>query len=265
MEFLNIYAFLCLFVLPFVYRMKNKNLPFSKEIAKKITLKGKIFKKTKFYLLMLAFTLFVTALARPIISNGYITLKAPMQNIVIALDISYDADEKDLYPNRFEFAKTKIKKLLQLLHSQNTAIILFDKRVFLLSPPSKDYESLIYLLEHTDIKELKRTPSSDISNAITSAENLVKNPKIIIFTYKPYIPKNQNVFVYFCAKSEINDKHVFNAQYTDENLKDLIKNITSSKTRKIKIKDKKELFYYPLGMGILILMFVIFFPIRRIK
>ena len=265
MEFLNIYAFLGLIIIPFMFYVKSKNLPFSKEVAQKITLKGKIPKKTKFYLLLISYVLFITALARPVINNGYITIKAPLQNLVIALDISLDMDKTDLYPNRIEFAKSKIKKLLKLLNSQNTALILFDKNSYLISPPTKDYASLIYLLEHTDIKELKRSPKSDIANMITSAKNLVKNPKIVIFTSNANFPKEKNVFIYFCSKQRLNGENVFNAGYSNENLKDLAKKLSASKSKEIKIKDKTELFYYPLGIGILIMLFVIFFPIRRIK
>ncbi|ACM93132.1 putative von Willebrand factor, type A [Nautilia profundicola AmH] len=265
MEFLNLYAFLAFLAIPVFFLVKSKNLPFSKEVAKKIVLKGKISKKIKFYLLIAGYVLFVLALARPIINNGYITIKAPVQNLVISLDISLEMDKKDLYPNRLEFAKTKIKTLLKLLNAQNTALILFDKNSYLISPPTKDYSSLAYLLDHTDVKDLKRTPTSDIENMIASAKNLVKNPKIVIFTSNPYIPKSNNIFVYFCSKQPLEGENIFNASYSNENLKQLAKLLNASKSKEIKIKDKTELFYYPLAMGILILFFVIFFPIRRIK
>ena len=265
MEFLNFNAFLALLIIPLLFYIKSKNLPLSKDVARKIILKGKISKKTKFFLLIISYVLFITALARPIINNGYITIKAPLQNLVIALDISAQMDKKDIYPNRFEYAKTKIKELLKQLNAQNTALILFDKNAYLISPPTKDYNSLIYLLDHTDIKELKRSPKSDIQNMITSAKKLVKNPKIVIFTSENYIPENKNIFVYHTSKTEISGPNIFNAQYSNENLKNLIKQLRASKSKEIKIKDKTELFYYPLGAGILILFFVIFFPIRRIK
>jgi len=265
MEFLNFYAFLGIIIIPLLFYVKSKNLPFSKEVAQKITLKGKISKKTKFYLLVISFILFITALARPVINNGYITIKAPLQNLVIALDISHETDKTDLYPDRFQFAKSKIKKLLKLLNAQNTALILFDKNSYLISPPTKDYASLIYLLEHTDIKELKRSSQNDVPNVISSAKNLVKNPKIVIFTPENYIPENKNIFVYRLSKARISAENIFNAEYSNENLKKLAKKLNASKSKEIKIKDKTELFYYPLATGVLIMLFVIFFPLRRIK
>jgi len=263
MEFLNIYAFSALIaVFAFVF-IKTKKLPFSKEVAEKIVLKGKISKKQKFYILLTAYTLLVTALARPVINNGYITVKAPVENLVIALDISYEMDKKDLYPNRYQFAITKIKKLLTLLNSQNTALILFDKNSYLISPPTRDYSSLSYLLEHTDIKDLKRSPSSDIPNMISSAMSLVKNPKIVIFTSQPYIPKEKNIFVYNTSNTKINAPRVFNAEYSNENLEKLVKSLNSLKNKAMKIKDKKELFYLPLGAALILIMFALLFPIRR--
>lgn len=265
MEFLNIYAFLLLTIIPVIIFVKSKTIPFSKETAEKLILKGKISKKTKFYLLLSAFVLFVTALARPVINNGTTTIKAPIENIVIGLDISREMDKKDLYPDRFEFAKNKIKNLLNNLNAQNAALILFDKNSYLISPPTRDYKSLEYLLEHTDIKDMKRSPRPDIDNFIASAKNLVKNPKIVIFTGEIYTPKTDNIFIYLCNKTRIDSKNVFNAAYTNDNIKSLAKLLKSNKSKDIKIKNKTELFYYPLGFGILILFFVIFFPLRRIK
>ena len=265
MEFLNIYAFLLLLIVPIVMYIKSKAIPFSKEIADKLILKSRISKKTKFYLLIMAYVLFVTALSRPIINNGIITIKAPIENVVIGLDISHEMDKTDLYPNRFEFAKNKIKKLLNNLNAQNVALILFDKNSYLISPPTTDYKSLEYLLEHTDIKNIKRSSLPDIENFIASAKNLVKNPKTVIFTGYIYTPKNKNIYVYLCNQNKIDSKNVFNASYTNDNIKKLAELLKSNKSKEIKIKNKTELFYYPLSLGILVLLFVIFFPVRRIK
>jgi hypothetical protein len=48
MEFLNIYAFLLLLIVPIVMYIKSKTIPFSKEIADKLILKGKFPKKQSF-------------------------------------------------------------------------------------------------------------------------------------------------------------------------------------------------------------------------
>ena len=265
MEFLNGYFLLLLLIIPALFLIKDKKLPFSKEVAQKITLKGKIPKKLKFYILLASFALFVTALSRPVIDNGYITIKAPVQNLVIALDISHEMDKTDLYPNRYKFSISKIKVLLKHLNSQNAALILFDKNAYLISAPTKDYESLIYLLDHTDIKDMQRTQTSDINNMISSAKKLVKNPKIVIFTSNIYIPKKDNIFVYLCKKADIRANSVFQAEYSNNNIKTLAKLLNSSKHKDIKIKDKTELFYFPLGLGIILFFFVIFFPLRRIR
>ena len=58
MEFLNFYAFLWLFFIPLFFYIKSKNLPFSKDVAQKITLKGKIPKKQNFiYFCLVSFYL----------------------------------------------------------------------------------------------------------------------------------------------------------------------------------------------------------------
>jgi len=264
MEFLNLWAFLGILIIPFVVLIKSKTLPFSKDVAAKIIIKGKISKKTKFYLLITSYILFIIALSRPVIDKGYITIKAPTQNVVIALDVSEEMNKNDLYPNRIEFAKNKIKKLLTYFKSQNVALVLFDKQTYLISPPTKDYSSLIYLLNHTNINELNRAQTSNINNLINSVKDLVKNPKLVIFTANPDIPQNKNIFIYFTSKQQINLDNVISASYSNDNLKELVKKL-GNKSKEIKIRQKKELFYYPLFLGILIFLFVIFYPIRRIR
>ena len=265
MEFLNPIAFLLLLIIPFLFFIKNKNLPFSKEVAKKIVLKGKISKKNKFYLLIISFILFIIALAKPVINNKEITIKAPTQDIIIALDISKKMDKQEFYPNNLEFAKSKIKKLLTFLNFQNVALILFDKNTFLVSPLTQDYESIIYLLNHLNLTNLNRSINPNIENAINVAKTLSKNPKIILFTSSSYIPSNKNVFIYHISKNKINSSNIFNATYSNKNLKKLSLLLNSNENKDTKIKDTTMLFYYPLFLGLTLFIFTLFFPIRRIK
>jgi len=262
MEFLNAWVFGFVLLLAPLFFIKNKNLPFSEETAKKIILKGAVSKKSRFYIMCAAFVLFLFAAARPVINRGYTTIKAPVENVVIALDISREMDKTDLYPNRFEFAKTKIKKLLKLLKSQNAALILFDENTYLISPPTHDYGSLAYLLEHTKIKNIPRSETPDIQNAVAAARRLVKEPKIVVFTASENIPEDKNIYVYLCKKAA-NVKNAFTASYSDENLKEIAKKLKSGKEKEVRIKNRTELFEYPLVAGALLLFFALFFPLRR--
>lgn len=265
MEFLNPTAFLLLLIIPFFFFIKSKNLPFSKEVAKKIVVKGKISKKNKFYLFIISFVLFIIALAKPAINNKEITIKAPTQNIIIALDISKKMNNQEFYPNNLEFAKSKIKKLLTFLHFQNVALILFDKNTFLVSPLTQDYESIIYLLNHLNLKNLNRSTNPNIENAISAAKKLAKEPKIVLFTSSNYIPSDKNVFIYHISKNKIYSSNIFNATYSNKNLKQLSLILNSNKNKEIKITDTTMLFYYPLFLGLILFIFTLFFPIRRIK
>jgi len=282
MEFLNAYYFLGIFLLVPLFYVRSRKLPFSKETAEKIVIKGKISKKTKFYILIASLIMFIIALARPIINNGFTTVKAPAQNIVIGLDVSKGMKEHDLYPNREEFAKEKIKLLLKHLNRQNVALVLFDKNSYLVSPPSSDYDSLTYLLNHTDTKNLQSSFYPDIYNFLKSASALVKNPKAVIFTWgggeikKAYdysVTKGIKTYVYLCAKNtsdyppnpEISVFQTYTPDYSNKNILELAKTLNKSKQKDIKIRDKTELFYYPLSVGIVLMLFVIFYPFRRKK
>lgn len=262
MEFLTPQAFIGLIALFAFFFIKGKKLPFSKEVADKIVIKSKISKKTKFYLLVFTYVLLILALARPVINQGFVTIKAPIDNIVIGLDISKEMKKTDLYPNREKFAQTQIARLLTYLKSQNVSLILFDKNTYLISPPTQDYQSVIYLLKHASIKNMPISNKPDIPNFVNQARKLVKNPKIVIFTSQKYLPKT-NEFVYFTSKEEFKAKNVFLPTYSSQNIKKLANILNKAKNKDIKIKNQKELFYYPLAAALMILLFVIFIPLGR--
>jgi len=100
MEFLNPFAFILLLGVLIVF-IKNKNLPFKKDVIEKITKKVSFGKKPRFFLYLLAYILFVIALSEPVITNGYTTVKLPKKTIAIILDTSKAMKCNDIYPNRF--------------------------------------------------------------------------------------------------------------------------------------------------------------------
>ena len=259
MEFLNPWGFLFLFGFIIVF-IKNTKLPFKKEIIEKITNKVTFGKKQRFFIYLLAYLFFVIALTRPVIDNGYTTVKLPKNNIVIILDSSKAMKCKDLYPNRFEAAKEKIEKLLPNLKLQNVSIILSDNVPYLLNPPSNDYNSIIYLLNHVDEENLFTSDTSNINQAIISAKKNIKNPLILVFSYKK--PK-EGIFYNISKQScEIDgnfypyDNNGIHFSYSNEDIQKIISLINKkNQSKTIKIKNYKELFYYFLLLGI-ILVFI---------
>jgi len=253
MEFLNPFAFILLLGILVVF-IKNKNLPFKKEILNKITTKVKFSKKKRFFLYLLAYIFLVIALARPVIKHGYTTVTLPKNNIVIILDASAPMKCKDIYPNRFDASINKINKLFKNLNMQNVSIVLVDNRAYLLNPPSNDYDSIIYLLKHINKNMLFTSPFSNINKAIDEIN--IKNPLFLTISYKK--PKKgifYNVALKPCLGYKPNSEGI-KFSYSDKDIKKIASILNKNEKQKtIKILNKTELFYYFLIIA-LILIFI---------
>jgi Ca-activated chloride channel family protein len=254
MEILNPYAFLLLIFLPLFFRKKDK--------VSKI-----IIYSYKNYYLLISYLFLIIALSRPVINNGTITVKLPKTNIITAIDTSKNMLKKDFYPNNLEFVKNKFSKFLDYLDNEEVAVILFNQDVYLLSPYNKDYNSIKYLLKH--LPKISTNSEANYKKLFKKI-NEFKDPKILVlFIASPVLdevnPKIK-VFVYALKNDPTLQNLAKNtngafvlASYSDSDIKNLAKIInTINKKRKIKIKDRKELFYYPLFLGILFLFIGLF-------
>ena len=265
MEFLNSWAFFLLLIIPLLFLIKGKKFSFNK----KIIISSFFNKKKRFYLFLTAYLFLIIALARPVVLNSTQKVKISNLNIVVLLDISKGMKCKDIYPNRFEAAVNKLKKLFTMLKYQNVAVILVSNEPYLLSPLTNDYPSIIYLLTHLNKKELFISNLSDFKKAFDSAKSIAQEPKIYItISYKA--PKHPNTINYIMAlKNCMVDSQLYlKAQngieftYSDEDIKQIAAMVNKlSKSKEIKIKNQKELFYYPLLLAI-ILIFIGTFSLR---
>jgi Ca-activated chloride channel family protein len=262
MEILNLWAFLLLIFIPLFLRQNKHKL-------NKIVIYS-----SKNYYFLIAYIFLIIALSRPIINNGTIKVKLPKTNIIAAIDISKNMLKKDFYPNNLEFVKNKFAKFLDFLKEENVAVVLFNKDVYMLSPYSHDYNSIKYLLKHTPKVAGFEADFKKLFKKIYE----FKDPKILIlFTASPVLDEvnpNFKVFVYALKNDKTlqnlakNTKGVFiKAFYSNDDVKELANIINSiNKDRVIKIKDKKELFYYPLVLAILFIFLGLFkIKLERIK
>ncbi|WP_457597451.1 vWA domain-containing protein [Hydrogenimonas sp.] len=99
-------------------------------------------------LLLLATALVVVALAGPYLDRGTVRLKARSYDLAVAFDISRSMFADDIFPNRLALAKRKFYDLLGSLKEARVAVLGFSSRAFLVAPPTRDYASLKYLVEH---------------------------------------------------------------------------------------------------------------------
>jgi len=260
MEFLNPFAFILLLGVLVVF-IKNKNLPFKKEILNKITTKVKFSKKKRFFIYLLAYIFLVIALARPVIKNGYTTVTLPKNNIVIIIDASAPMKCKDIYPNRFDAGVNKINKLFKKLKMQNVSVIIVDSRGYLLNPPSNDYDSIIYLLKHINKEYLFTSPFSNVNKAIDEAN--IKNPIFLTISYqKPKKGIFYNVALKPCLGYNPSSDGI-KFSYSDKDIEKIASILNKKEQQKtIKILNKTELFYYFLIIA-LILIFIASFGRKK--
>lgn len=255
MEFLNVKAFLLLVFLPLFFRKKDYKL-------NKI-----IIHSSKNYYFLIAYLFLIIALSRPVVNNGTVRVNLPKTNIIAAIDISKNMLKNDFYPNNLEFVKNKFTKFLDYLKNENVAVILFNKNVYLLSPYSRDYNSIKYLLKH--LPKINGNNEANFQKLFKKVDEF-KNPKILVlFSASPVLEEiNTDIKVFVYALK--NDKTLENlakntkgacvkATYSNNDIKKLAEIINSiNKEKIITIKERKELFRYPLFFAILFIFVGLF-------
>ena len=141
-------------------------------------------KKIRNLLMIVALALAIVALARPVIEKGEIKVHTSTIDVMVGFDISLSMFAKDVYPNRFEFAKRKFDALLREMNEAKIGVIGFSSQAFLISPLTKDVGSLKFLVKNMkfDTMSLKGT---DISAALEVTNDLFKESKkkaLFLFT-----------------------------------------------------------------------------------
>jgi len=102
-------------------------------------------------------------------------IKVPNQDVIFVIDTTYSMAAEDLKPNRLEYAKKELIKIIKKLNIPVGAIS-FSKGVNLLSLPTLNHNKLI-----EKIKKLKPQKSrTDILMAINAAKNLSDSKKTIV-------------------------------------------------------------------------------------
>jgi len=254
-------------------------------------------------LLLSALFLMLIALSRPVVDHGDRVVQLTGLSAVVALDISGSMRAKDIYPNRLEFAKKKMERLLDAMPNDELSLVAFGHTSFMLAPFSSDKAILKEIVEGVSDQYINMS-STNFTNLGTYVSELLvhKEPKIlIVFTdggdlneIKKFTQtvKEHRIFLYVVLvgtaegspvlkrdgtllhyKGEIamtkrNDAlgevakqsggtfMVANTGTGDiEQLVSTIKtNHKSKKSGEVTIHDREEYFYYPLVLGILLLL-----------
>ncbi len=154
---------------------------FSPEVLERIKVKDQYLSSRARKMLFLGSIFFmILAMSHPYIKRGEKSIEIAGLNILTAIDISGSMRVKDVYPNRFEFAKAKLKYLFKQMPNDEIMLIAFNKDVYLISPFTDDKEVLTTVIEGLSLKSVQGPSNFDI--LAKSAKDILedKNQKIML-------------------------------------------------------------------------------------
>lgn len=171
---------LCFFVFLFIFfRFIKTQKSLSKLTLKKwrnlLILNASFFKLfIKAILFIIGFSFLMIALLRPQWNKKEEQVEQSGRDLLIAVDISRSMLAQDLKPNRLEFAKKKIKKLLYNLSCERVGLILFSGESVLQCPLTTDYAAFFMFLDNLDV-EMISSGTTTIDGALLQAINIFES------------------------------------------------------------------------------------------
>ena len=132
---------------------------------------------------ILTFIFIIIALSRPVLQQEPIKTKQIFSDVIIAVDLSYSMQAKDIQPSRLKKAKEILSQLVKIKHDSRFGVLGFTTNAIVLSPLTKDSELLIHLFNALDDK-LIITKGSSILPALKLARKMSKskNPSVVILS-----------------------------------------------------------------------------------
>lgn len=163
----------------------SMQIVFDENILAKLAVKSSYMKKSSRNILFFAAIIFMTiSLARPVMNNYEQEVKQKLVPIVVAIDVSRSMFANDIFPNRLELAKKKVKNIISISKTSAIGVVLFAKSAFMLSPVTEDFSSLLYLVNNLDTG-LNFDNGSNIMAMIESSNDLMRDfnsKNIILFS-----------------------------------------------------------------------------------
>lgn len=82
------------------------------------------------------------------------------RDLLVLLDVSRSMLAQDFKPSRLEFAKLKIRHVLERLKFERVGLILFSGEAFLQCPLTSDYQAFLMFLEQVDVETISSGTTS---------------------------------------------------------------------------------------------------------
>ncbi|MCK4265196.1 VWA domain-containing protein [Candidatus Babeliales bacterium] len=110
--------------------------------------------RLKLFLKLLSLGVLFIALLRPQWGKKDQHIVQEGRDLLIVLDVSRSMLAKDFKPNRLEFAKSKIRNLLEKLSFERVGLILFSGSAFISCPLTADYSAFKMFLNQVDAESI---------------------------------------------------------------------------------------------------------------
>ena len=139
-----------------------------------------------FSLQLIALSLFIIALARPIWGEDKIVQQEYGRNIIIAIDTSRSMLGNDIVPDRITRAKLAAQDVLASLKTDRVGLIAFAGNAYLQAPLTTDHDAVIEAIQSLDFTAVPRG-GSELGRALklameTFEKSPAKNHGLILFS-----------------------------------------------------------------------------------
>lgn len=133
--------------------------------------------------LLIAITMLILALARPVFSQKPITVEQAGSDVILAVDLSYSMRASDIASSRLEAAKKLLRDLVHSDQRDRFGVIGFTTSSIVLSPLTKDTELLEHLFSGLDESQII-TKGTDVMSALELSRKMshAARPIVILLT-----------------------------------------------------------------------------------
>ena len=128
---------------------------------------------------IVTFVFIVLALTRPVLEQEPIESEQVLSDVVIAVDLAYSMQAKDIAPSRLKKAKEVLTRLIKSEQKSRFGILGFTTNAIVLSPMTEDSELLEHLFSSLDDK-LIITKGSSIMPALELARKMSKSKDLSV-------------------------------------------------------------------------------------
>ncbi len=130
-------------------------------------------RKLKLWLELGAIVFFIIALAQPQLGESQQEIKSQGVEMMIAVDVSNSMLAEDVKPNRLEFAKSELMKLIDQMPGNKVGLIAFAGSAALVSPITTDASALKMFIESLSVDTVS-SQGTVIEKALLEAKDAFK-------------------------------------------------------------------------------------------